>query len=279
MNFATIDNVPLTEREENHAQPTIQLFVSAPEGYSEARSLSQAVKSGGFTQLVFECPDGLGPRPARLDPADCICLIEIQRISITSLNSDRLLWTADSGAAIRALQTSDSLTAVSHSDAALFVSTSGDPQVILPLVDGQDSPVRVGILLRIQTSVEAVMEAVRTSAHKEIEALKGSLAAAEMTMRELRSEIRASQAERTLIAAELRDAIMERNAARRELKAIEEDAEVARSRQLEMESRLEELETIEKSLEAERRIRADLERSLSWRVTRPLRRLNSLLRR
>lgn len=74
-------------------------------------------------------------------------------------------------------------------------------------------------------------------------------------------ELKSAQAERMYAAAEVSRIATERNEARREAKQYEQSLEQARERE----------KDLERQLDAERAVREGMLKSLSWRVTAPLR--------
>ncbi len=102
----------------------------------------------------------------------------------------------------------------------------------------------------------------------------GPLASSEFAR--LQSELAAANAERMVAAAEVSQLASERNEARRELKRLEQIVAAAKPRQANGDDSV--IAALQKSLETERAIRAGIEGSLSWRVTRPARTLMRMLR-
>ena len=94
------------------------------------------------------------------------------------------------------------------------------------------------------------------------------LAAAELQITNLRLEIKSARAERLFAATEVSRIATERNEARREAKKNEHLLQAARTREAEL----------ERELEKERNARIALYRSLSWRVTKPLRAIARVVR-
>ncbi len=96
------------------------------------------------------------------------------------------------------------------------------------------------------------------------------------SVREPDDELNAAQAERKLAAAQLREISSERNRLRRELAAAEEA--LARLETNQSQDLRQEIQELNTSLEAERRITAGIQSSLSWKLTAPLRACMRLVR-
>ncbi len=89
-------------------------------------------------------------------------------------------------------------------------------------------------------------------------------------------ELNAAQAERKLAAEQLREISSERNRLRRELAATEEAlARLETNHSQDLRQQIQQLNT---TLEAERRITAGIQTSLSWKLTAPLRACMRLVR-
>jgi len=96
----------------------------------------------------------------------------------------------------------------------------------------------------------------------------GSQEAIDLRVANLLLELKSAQAERLLASTEVSRIATERNEARREAKQNEEL----------LASALEREKALQRKFDAEQEVRKQMEQSLSWRVTKPLRAFSRRLR-
>ncbi len=204
------------------AETAVQIYPFGENGYREETSLTQHIDIDRSERLSFYLPHGLGNGPVRIDPAACPCVIDIARIAVRDIASGTVLWEADDPARLlSAVTVSGSAALLSNFRLGVLVSYGNDPRIILPAIEHYERPVGIDISLRINTSYEAVYEALQMQAREQIERLDLELAAARATNDELTAELRQSQSERMLMSFEMKQAIFDRHAAERELKRVE----------------------------------------------------------
>ena len=295
----------------------VQVFLAQPAGYSEVATMIQTVEFGQWNRMIFTLPTGTGGGRLRIDPADCPCVIELDHISIVNDESGNVLWSAEDTRALRSLTYSGSAALLPQEDKCLFFSYGDDPQLQLPPVSDESKQVSVTISLRLNRTLETVIEVLNnlsrangeseqqalpapsvTQAHTE---LLNLVAAAQAEIVDLRTNLDNAQAGRQRVEAELGRATTELSNARREIRILEELAESARIRaqhesaqrisaqnalqegassRSALEAELTTLQTtLQASLASERTTRVAMEQSRSWLLTKPLRKFTSLLRK
>jgi hypothetical protein len=275
------------------AEALVQVFPFGREGYSEDTSAAQCVEFGQWKTLTFDLPEGIGDGPLRIDPADCPCIVELGRLSITSQESGTVMWSAEDAAVMRSLRFSELAALLPREDRCLLLSYGDDPTVLLPPLAFEHGPMRVTISLRLDRAFDAVCEALNAEARAHAELIE-SRTATNSEIAGFRAELSSVRAELTCVQGELSKVTVERNDARREMRMLEPLLESTRFR-LQQESsqkiRLEtelmalresvesELTRLRSGFESERANRMAMEGSRSWRLTKPMRRFMSLLRR
>ena len=269
---------PVIEEEPSAA---IQVFLHSGGGYSEEASATQSAKLGQWQTLTFHFPQRIGPGPVRIDPADCPGVIEIADVSILAVDG-AILWQANTPETLRALRYSGSVMLSSKEDKAILFSSGNDPCFMLPIIPRGDEADRVRISLCVDQSITSLIGFVSTQARCYSEEIKP-----------LRLELSNISAERKLAAVEIAQLASERNDLKHSLKRALQNAEdhfqtVARLQEEKnraaslaqsLESSTRSLEQTQLQLEAEQVTRHGLETSLSWRVTKPLRQMNRLIKR
>ena len=156
----------------------------------------QTVEAGQWNRLTFNLPTGTGGGPLRIDPADCPCVIELDRISIIEVESGNVLWSAEDPAALRGLAYSGSTALLDQEERCLLFSYGDDPQLQLPPVSDEGKPVSVTISLRLDRTLEAVVEALNSHAE-----LLNMVGAAQSEVVDLRGNVNSAQSERQRIAS------------------------------------------------------------------------------
>ena len=149
------------------------------------------------------------------------------------LRSNARLWeTTEPERLLDSLTITGSAVPLANSRSGLLVSYGDDPQIVLPVMEPREGPVRIDIVLRLVSSFDAVYEALQAHADQKVQAasqvageesqrLADDLEAARATIEELTVELRGAQSERMVMAFEMKQAIFDRLAAQRELKRLE----------------------------------------------------------
>jgi hypothetical protein len=190
--------------------PNVKVYVTDKNGYSEEKSSVQSIEFGQSKTLAFEFPDGVGDQPLRVDPVNCPSVVELDKISIVSLKSGAILWSATDRTSLCGLTIFESAAFLPHESKCLLFACANDPHLLLPPVRSDGEGVRVEISLRLR-QLETVLEILNAARRHN-----------DTRIADLLAEIRSAQAERALTAAELRQASSEKNEAQRELRRVEE---------------------------------------------------------
>lgn len=291
------DKNPLCE--ELQTSVPIQLYPFGATGYCEDGSIRQRIPCEEWRSVTFELPHGAGSGPIRIDPAESRAVIQIGRIAVTDCASGTVLWQADTPTALRSLHIAGPCVLLPGDDAYLLLSYGGDPQIQLPRLESSLRPLSIEIHLRVDKAVGLIYEA-----------LERYLRALQEKVERSRVELTTSHTERMLVAAELKRIATERNGAHAELKRTTEALQSAETRKTDeerlrkrIESELAESKSrlqscleaerlareslsalqarvvsLEENLAAEHRIRVGLEKSASWKITKPARAIMRILR-
>ena len=252
---------PGQDADTESSQLEVKVYPFGDDGYSEQTSSTQNINAGEQTSLTFELLQGIGAGRLRLDPAGCPCQVELDAISITSKESETLLWSAATPSALCQLELAGPLIALPHEDKCLLFSYGDDPQIILPAIKDEGSALIVKISLKLDVTADAGKLAIEALQAARLAAESQTVAAKSLAT-DLRIELHAAQVERMLVATELARVASEKNELRRELKRNEQTYSHAMK---------EELASVRSSLELEQKIRWGMEHSRSWRITKPMR--------
>jgi hypothetical protein len=222
----------------------VQVFIPLPTGYSEVATMIQTLEFGQWSRMIFNLPTGTGGGSLRIDPADCPCVIELDHISIIEEESGNVLWSAEDTAALRSLTYSGSAALLPREDKCLLFSYGDDPQLQLPPVSDESKQVSVTISLRLNRTLETVVEVLndqsRPNRESEQQAFPASsmphshaellnlVGAQQSEIVDLRANLNNAQADRQRIEAELSRATAELDNVRGELRTQEQLAEAAR---------------------------------------------------
>jgi hypothetical protein len=278
-------------------QTAVQIFPAGAAGYSEETSLRQTIAFDEWNDVSFALPAGTGGGPLRIDPSDCVSVIEIKRIALLDEASGVALFRASSAEDFEDFQFSECAGRIEDGDGCCLFSCSSDPYLVLPGSWRSDTAVRLDMTIRVQTSLRAGAAAFQASRRGMAAHVKEELDAAEARLRneagrlqmalaeaEQRRADAVAEAERleNLLAA---TTVRMRQEAQREVRILQELLDSAEDRVKEEARKLDRVAVMEKELlstrEAlenerallvnERTLRARMLHSKSWVVTKPLR--------
>jgi Methyltransferase domain len=217
----------------------VQVFPFGTAGYSEDAGLLQKTKTGVWETLEFELPQGLGEGPLRIDPSHEPSLIQIREMALFTHPAGAPVWSF-SAEGENAVTVDGTAALLPCSDGLLVSSFGDDPQVILPVPNNAQSPVKLRLQLRVMPTPAPAPEVIGGVINNLNEAVKNENDRLTDGLR--RSNTEKDQAEAKRAAAE------------------------------------ELLRATETELRAEQRVRGAMEASLSWRVTAPIRKIMMGLR-
>jgi len=238
----------------------VRVFPSETSPFEEAGS-SEAIEFDQWRTLLFDVTTD-GVSPLLIQPADCPCVVEVGGISVIDQHSGKLRWNCDNPSGLRALMLSGSSVLLPREDKFLIFSYADDPQIQLPPLPQCKGRVRIKISLRVDRELHAVSDALAIRTRANGTSVEQLLAEADARIANLRLELKSAHAERMFAAAEVSRIATERNEARRDAKNGEKLLETARARETELLAKMK-----------------AVEESWSWRVTRPVRGVGSLLRK
>jgi hypothetical protein len=277
-------------------RPSLTVYPCLAGGYSESTARSVELQPGAWERHAVILPCGSRNGSIRIDPADRVCIIELQHIAVCRVADAAKLaeWT---GPALAQIRTAGDLAPISVGSSARYFSLGTDPQLYLPALSAElaDQPLFVEIYIRpvfdlrmlpgqlipvvpggaeMDVALQESRERAAEMEQQRDEALNRSrLLEAQLT--EARAEVRSHQAERLLLIAEHRrnQTLLEGNLREKEMVESRATANVRRELQSERQVRLE----VQEQYERERHDRTALLQSYSWRITAPLRRLYEVL--
>ncbi len=243
----------------NTDEITVQVFPSGAMGYSEDNSLLKKIKAGTWDTLVFELPEDLGPGPLRIDPVSAPGLVEIAEVSICARPSADVLWKVSASENSGSLIASGTPAVLVDGDVYLLISFSDDPQLLLTLPPDLRGPLQLSISLRVSPTPSPAPQIV-----------EDLIKAGQTSLEQSQKEVAAARLERDQIAAELSHAVSAEKLTQQRLLGAEEKLRSAEEKLRSMEVNL---RSTEENLRSEETVRMAMERSLSWRITEPVRRL------
>ena len=289
---------------------TVQVYPFNPAGYSEPEAQTKTVEVGRWTTVMFELGAGSCSGPIRLDPADVSCLVEIGGLRIIDAASGGSLLDLRGAEQLSSLNVIDEAMFVAVDERYTLFCYGDDPKLQITQQSFFSGAVRLELSILVQPGFKAVGAALARK-------ISGVAGERDKTARDLdivKTELTAAQSSRLLLAAELSHLATEKNSAERDLAAalkkqrdlvtqheaaeaalLTEQANLAAQHHaagerivlLEAKSRKAAAELAEirialahsqASLAAERAVIDSVVRSISWRLTAPLRSAMMLLR-
>ena len=217
----------------------VQVFPFGSTGYSEETGLLQKTKTGVWDTLEFELPQGLGEGPLRIDPSHEPSLVQIREMFLSALSTGELVWNiAEHGP--EAVKIEGTATLLPSDDGLLVSSFGDDPQIILPAPNDAHRPLKLTVQLRVLPTPAPAPEIISGLINRLSDAAKNE-------------------------SSRLADQLSRAN--------VERDHAIANRATAE-----ERLQATEAKLRQEQSLRLDMQHSLSWRVTAPIRRIMESLR-
>ncbi len=304
----------LAKTDDSRANIIVQVYPFNPSGYLEAEALSKTVEVGRWTTLTFQLGAGACSGPIRLDPADVSCLVEIGGLRITDAATGVNLLDLQGAQQLSSLSVTDEAMFVALDERYTLFCYGEDPKLQISPQSLFSGAVRLELSILIERSFKAVGAALARKISGEV-AERDKIA---RDLEIVKTELTASQSSRLLLAAELSHLATEKNSAQRDLSAalskhqnlasqqaalLKQQRDLADQSQaallkkqqdldaqhqaasrrialLEEESRkrLAELSHSQAELAAVRAAIDSVARSISWRLTAPLRATMMLLR-
>ncbi|HEY7334438.1 MAG TPA: hypothetical protein VH639_06115, partial [Bryobacteraceae bacterium] len=274
----------------------LSIYPCLRDGYSESTATSVELQPDVWQRHTLPLPQGSGFGPIRLDPSDCVCIVELTHLAVRRA-ADAAMLAEWAGPALAELRPGDGVLPIPGDPPARFLSTGADPQLYLPPLAPtiSDQPLLIEVWIRIQVELrtlgpllspgpaelaqaEAALKASREQAAGIASQLDEALSQNRLLQAEVldaRAEVRSHQAERLALIAERRyyEGFPE---GRQDEK--KEESELREKQNLEGRLGAEQAARLEwtAKYEGEREQREALLNSYSWRITGPLRRLCDL---
>jgi hypothetical protein len=232
----------------------VEVFPGISGGHSPEFCQVRKMKAGSWNTLVFEFRDANLGAPLRIDPGCDPSFIEVGDIRIYSMDTGELLWNSAASSDDRGLQLGG--TALPYPDNSSFIINVGDdPIFLLNATPELRGPFSLSIALKVTPVNQAVMEIIQNFFQSALVGAAHKLTAAAEELTTAEKKLTCTREERDIVAAELTAAMLELNRA-----VSERNQELA------------ELNNLRQAL-------VQVQNSASWRVTSPMRKLMSVLRR
>ncbi|MBV9155889.1 MAG: methyltransferase domain-containing protein, partial [Acidobacteriaceae bacterium] len=258
------------------ASVLIQVFPFNPTGYVEKDAVSARAQVECWSTLTFDLPPGALGGPIRIDPADTPCVIEIGELQVvdpaTKKTLVRLREPSELHRQLRILNWATFLSASNH---CLLFCSGDDPQIEFTLEGAFEGAAQLLLLMRIELNLESVSAELKALDRRAEERVESELAW-------IRTELRASQASRNLLATQVSQLAMEKSSALRdkneELKDLQEKLECRATDKEDLVAQEKEMRLLQAQITAYRAALIGVENSISWRITKPMRAVMSFLR-
>lgn len=252
----------------NTDEVTVQVFPFGATGYSEDTSLFKKMTAGDWNTMVFELPDDLGQGPLRIDPGSAPGLVEIAEIGLCARSSGDLLWNGRAPANSASLVASGDSVFVPAAEGLLLASFGDDPQVLVQLPPKLSEPLQLNLKLRVTPTPNPAPQIVE-------KLIEGLLKAGQTSADQIKEKLAAAQLARDAAQLERDTAQLACNTAQRERDKVAGALSQAVSKEQITHERL---LAVEEKLRAAETNLAAMQRSLSWRITEPIRKLMSAAR-
>ncbi len=141
---------------------TMMVYSADESGYTEERATEVTYTTQRWSHLDIALQFGLGTQPLRLDPLTAIGLIDVAAVTIRSAINDEVLWRANGGGGLEALQVSGSAVRIPHPHLARILSYGEDPQIYLPAFPSGkfDGPLRLEVWLKTETGFNSIRKGI-----------------------------------------------------------------------------------------------------------------------
>jgi len=244
----------------------VKVFPFGPTGHSEDTALIHKAIAGEWNTLTFELLEGNGSGPIRVDPEHQPCLVEVGDILIHSASGE-LLWSDNASSGTRNFATAGKVAVLPVGNGSVLTSFSDDPQLLLPTPNLQGR-LKLTISLRVSLAPNPAPEIL----HSLIKDVKNAQTIAEQ-------QVSAANLEREAIANELARTTTELGRVKTELSQATTElsratAELSQAT-TELSRATAEHKKTQHALEDQLRQMQD---SLSWKVTAPIRKFMTVLR-
>ncbi|CAN5810508.1 hypothetical protein BH20VER1_BH20VER1_02300 [soil metagenome] len=133
-------------------QTTVQIFYSADGAHREEHSVLARIGHGELKQLTLPLPPG-GHRAVRIDFISAFTTVEIETIRLRA-SDGALLFKAETPAAFVTIRVGGDATRLPHARHLLIEVTGADPQLYLPLIEG-DPASSTTLELSVQVTMPA----------------------------------------------------------------------------------------------------------------------------
>jgi hypothetical protein len=233
---------------EGSLRTRLQVFAPGHDGGSHPLLLTADVPIGSWQTAELFLP-AHAPGPLQIRPVDRPAVIEVREISVHG-HDDGIIWSAKTLPELQALDTAGSLGVLPRKDCCLLFNFGSDPMWVLPSFRDEPGAVVLRIVLCVHKDFAAVAQAI-ADAYAEIYLVAAEVRSASgeriKTLRESQRQVEAAAAERDHVRLQWQEQLEQNSILESELTTLRAEQEKLRQNLLLM------------------------ERSRSWRITRPLR--------
>jgi Methyltransferase domain len=275
-------HLELTRKLERSANPTtgqplLQVVPPRHGEYPSEAALTQPVEPGKWVNVCVPLPEGTPTGALRLDPVNRPAVIDIASIVLRQV-AGRTVWSWNPRETTAGFRIAGTSFRLPSTESLRILSFGQNPQLFLPETTAGALPaeaLELEVRIRIDLELRAIEELAQQSGAAAND-LAVELAAA---LEEERNANHSAKAEREKMQAARGLLSQELAIARGNVEDLKGELEHITTLQGQAESDLLDLRRangrIAAALEVERMVRAKMESSLSWRLTAPLRKLQS----
>ena len=251
---------PVAAKVEASSEIRVEVFPWFNGGHSPAVCQVRKLTAGEWSTLVFDFRETNIRGPLRIDPGCETSFIEVGDLLIHSVETGELLWSSLASSERPELLLAG--TAIPHPEKPSFIINVGeDPQFLLNTPSEVAGPLKLTVSLKVTPTGPAAAQMLR------------STFAASLTLE--KQKFAASEQQRNAIARELDKTVGESHKAASEL---EKTASDLHRTEVHLNETSAALQATREMLLREQSRCEQIQRSLSWKVTAPIRRLMTALR-
>jgi hypothetical protein len=239
----------------------VQVFPYAENGYSEESCQVRPMRPGIWETLTFDFRVPIGRGPLRIDPGSEPAFVEVGDVLIHDGATGEIAWESRASSPERSISAAGTAGFPFDDARSFLVSLGGDPQILLAVPPELSGPARVSISLKIVPASSQAMGLFELVTSRLKDGIDGAEQQLTRQAEQHQQEVAALQQQREHLASDL----AARAAQTEQLTARNEAARFA-------------LDDTQQQLRHAQDVLYEMQHSLSWKVTDPLRKLMALIR-
>ena len=260
------------------SQANIQIYSFNTVGYTEESSVTHQISLNQWQDLSLTLPQGWASGPLRIDPSDCVSIIQIRRLTLRDEATGAVVCTAAEAQDFADVQVLGSAIPFAEGGAPFSIfSYSVDPCMVLPSRWQFDDKLQLEISIRVQTELSSIAAALQSATHpapeetavqisettkEEVARLQEALSRSQMQLEEIGrlQQALAESGKQAEEIARLEQALAESGSQAEEIARLQEALAASEGRGAEARTQIGQLEDLLASTTA--RIRQDMQREV-----------------